>query len=538
MKKRFYIQPIQLFALLVLLFTSFSCSDKTFDQQDAEKITPDQHYKSIIDARTSLGGTFAPLQTVMPKLIMIDGLRSDQMITRPNADPFLKDINNQILSFDNPFLNASDYYKVIINVNEALANIDKIALTDRNFEEWMLKSTKGALVGLKSWTYLTLVNLYGQAALIDDNLVALPTNLTQNILTRDVMIDTLINRLLPYIPSADELAQKVEWRFTNFMNNKAVLGQLYLEKGDYANAVKYLKLAIESYGNGTSTYKVDSYVNDGWRSIFLGGESITGAITATSGGSGNGAPPENISVMGYDQNEGQFNPLPKWLLPTDEFMVQPTQLLIDSFKVQIPAQGAPGDIYRGLGSLASPGATLDTTSSGVYFINKYSVDKTQPFSSDINISRASDLHLMLAEALNRSGESKTALVLMNAGFKNEKPVPAAYNKWSKNVGIRGRVTLKPKLVPDSIHVEGQVKKVVLTGVQRVEYIEDLIMNERSLELAFEGKRWFDLVRIANRRQDPAYLANKVAAKFSDPSEKEAVRLKLMDKANWYLPFKK
>lgn len=535
MKKRFNIQPIQLFAILVLLFTSFSCSDKTFDQQAGERITPDQHYKSMNDANVSLAGAFAPLQKALPKLIMIDGLRSDQMIIRPNADPFLKDINAQILNFDNPYLDASDYYKVIVNVNETLANIDKITLTDRNFNEFILKYTKGALVSLRSWTYLTLINLYGQAALIDDNLVAVPKDLSQNILTRDVMIDTLINRLLPYIPRSDEFAQKVELRFTNFMNTKAVLGQLYLEKGDYANAVKYLKMAIESYAN--NTYKVDGYKNEAWKSIFLGGESLTGNIADDS--REKPTPSENISVMGYDQNEGQFNPLPKWFLPTDEFMVQPSQLLVDSFLVQKSPGAIQGDIYRGLGTPASPGATLDTTSTGVYFINKYSMDKIEPFSTDIVISRASDLHLMLAEALNRSGDSKTALVLLNAGFNSEKPVPPAYNKWNNNVGIRGRITLKPKLVPDSIFVAPEnIKKVALTSEEKVLYVEDLIMNERALELAFEGKRWFDLVRIATRRDDNAYLANKVAAKFTDPAEKEAVRSKLMDRLNWYLPFKK
>ena len=55
-----------------------------------------------------------------------------------------------------------------------------------------------------------------------------------------------------------------------------------------------------------------------------------------------------------------------------------------------------------------------------------------------------------------------------------------------------------------------------------------------MELAFEGKRWFDLVRIAERRNDPAYLANKVAAKFSDPARAEMIRNKLMDPNNWYL----
>ena len=69
-------------------------------------------------------------------------------------------------------------------------------------------------------------------------------------------------------------------------------------------------------------------------------------------------------------------------------------------------------------------------------------------------------------------------------------------------------------------------------------IEDLIMQERQLELAFEGKRWFDLMRVARRRNDNAYLANKVAAKFDDPVKAEEVRQRLLNEENWYLPFNK
>jgi len=63
------------------------------------------------------------------------------------------------------------------------------------------------------------------------------------------------------------------------------------------------------------------------------------------------------------------------------------------------------------------------------------------------------------------------------------------------------------------------------------------MEERAMELAFEGKRWFDLVRVANRRGE-SYLAGKVSAKYDDASVASTVYNKLMDKNNWYLPFRK
>ena len=53
------------------------------------------------------------------------------------------------------------------------------------------------------------------------------------------------------------------------------------------------------------------------------------------------------------------------------------------------------------------------------------------------------------------------------------------------------------------------------------------------ELAFEGERFYDLMRIARRRGDPSYLAEKVAAKFAPP-QREQVRQHLLNEDNWYV----
>jgi hypothetical protein len=67
------------------------------------------------------------------------------------------------------------------------------------------------------------------------------------------------------------------------------------------------------------------------------------------------------------------------------------------------------------------------------------------------------------------------------------------------------------------------------------HIEEQILTERARELAFEGERFYDLIRISKRRQDPSLLANLVAAKFP-AGQQEAIRTKLMIEDNWYLPF--
>lgn len=65
------------------------------------------------------------------------------------------------------------------------------------------------------------------------------------------------------------------------------------------------------------------------------------------------------------------------------------------------------------------------------------------------------------------------------------------------------------------------------------YIEDLIVDEEALELAFEGTRFFDLMRVAHRRGDASYLAKRVSKRSG--SENSTLYNKLLNTKNWYFP---
>ena len=65
-------------------------------------------------------------------------------------------------------------------------------------------------------------------------------------------------------------------------------------------------------------------------------------------------------------------------------------------------------------------------------------------------------------------------------------------------------------------------------------VEDLIIDEMALELAFEGSRFSDLYRVAHRRQNPDYLAKRVAKRHTGEID-EKLREKLQTEDSWFLP---
>jgi tetratricopeptide (TPR) repeat protein len=482
---------------------TISCSEDFFDTKIGDRIFPEQHFNNSIDVQLSYLGVTSILQEILPNYIVVDGLLSDQMEVTQSADVEMRNIYDHNISWNNPFIDGSAYYKVIISANDALQHIDQVVAKDRYYDTLDNKSYRAALIGYRSWAYFNYVRLYGEAALIPDEMSSISGTSNLTMVNRIDMLDTLINQLTPYIH--DNESQIEEIYVFNSINTKALLGEIYLERGDYEKAAELLKAAVESYGNSATMYKVDkTYSMEDYANTFINSFALTSTVMA---------------AVPFSFEEGQKNPLEDYFGYNHYYMIKPAMNVIDSFNAQIQQTDGIGDIYRGKGVNFN---TVPGTDNQEYYISKYSLDESVLYSADIILYRDADIHLLLAEALNRIGETDLAMSLLNNGMSVLSPRPEGYSRWGRNLGIRGRVFLKAQTVPASV-------------ADPLLYREDLIIQERALELAFEGKRWFDLMRIARRRNDPSYLANKVAAKYSDPAEAESIRSWLMNEANWYLP---
>jgi starch-binding outer membrane protein, SusD/RagB family len=68
----------------------------------------------------------------------------------------------------------------------------------------------------------------------------------------------------------------------------------------------------------------------------------------------------------------------------------------------------------------------------------------------------------------------------------------------------------------------------------IDIFNQVILKERALELAMEGKRWFDLVRFATNENQPDILITRVVASRL-VANRSQVRSRIVDPRSWYLP---
>jgi len=76
----------------------------------------------------------------------------------------------------------------------------------------------------------------------------------------------------------------------------------------------------------------------------------------------------------------------------------------------------------------------------------------------------------------------------------------------------------------------------LVGLTSIAELDEAILDERGRELCFEGKRWFDLVRIASRDNNSgkSMLISRVLSSF-DGIDQQIVSLRISNPESWYLP---
>ncbi len=564
---------------MVLLLSLGSCQDY-LDVQPEDKLTGEQVYRDVFDADAAVIGIYGKFMALAEKHVLLNEMRADLMTTTRNSTPYLKELSEHNVTAENPYISPKQFYEVIQNCNDALKNFD-IMLADKKFTQSQYDERYADVGCIRSWVYLQLGIHFGSVPYITEPIETLDDVKNISKYPR-IPFDQLIDKLVTFTEgltykkqyaTGGNLVITVDGYNTAkfFINKECLLGDLALWKGDYLAAASHYKIVLETASvSANDTERYESYrlsnfagsgnndliVNytrspdvttllntdtQGWRSIFARSRDVVWNT-------------EWIWSLPFDSDFAPKNPFISIFSKTSgDYLAKPSQRAIDLWNAQTQRNEIP---YDARGSKFTYRMV-----SGDPVIMKYlyrfetAAAAADQFKTegDWFLYRAEKLHLRYAEAANRDNKHRIADAILNFGIREafnrggissstgdvtnaqrtNEPFPYDFNarqgefpyyrdNWYRGGGVRGR---------------GGVKRAAVVGDSLIS-IENNIIDEAALSLAYEGNRWEDLLRVARRRNDPAFLADKIYEKLNKEGNAEAtnVRAKLLNVNNWYLPF--
>lgn len=557
-----------------------SCSDFLYDDSDIVVYADRDHLTSDGDTLWSVAGIINKMQAVADRTILLGELRGDLVSVTASTENDLRDLASFTIKSGNKYNSPSDYYAVINNCNYFIAKADTALKNNRN--EYIFMKEYAAVKAFRAWTYLQLVTIYGQVPLVTEPILSKEQS-EQNFRQCGIqeICQYFIDDIAPYAevetPGYGTIRNTESRLF--FFPVYALLGDLNLWAGNYrAAAENYYKYLSKRNGrNSAFTTGLSSVrflqndnhwtsISDAWSSQFsMAAEQYTAASEIITMIPGDSIPSEgNYSQLRNLFNSTEANDYKESIVAS--------QALYDLSAAQKYCHYSSGGEYVIAPSNLTEHRNGDLRLQACFRVSKdlnikllngntvtSMVTNSKYMSRNIHVYRRAVVYLRLAEALNRAGFPRFAFQILKSGVNNTVinnevlPYYPADAAWLSTFDFRDDLYVletKDHVMGEStlgIHSRGcgfstasteyvMPTDATLSGQALTDYeiekVEDLIMDEEALELAFEGYRFGDLMRVALRRGDSSYLADRIAKRSGTVDV--ALKSRLDDKSNWFL----
>lgn len=572
-------------ALAAIVLTSLASCSKILDVKPEDELDESDMYRNVYDADAAVIGIYGKFVGLAERYVLLNELRADMLDCTINADENLRQLSTHSVTSANPYANPRPFYEVIINCNDVLKNFD-IMRQQNKMKDAEYQQRYADIAFLRSFLYLQLGIHYGEVPYVTDALENI-NDVNDASKFPSLSFNTLLDSLITFTegvsykdeyPSGTNLNITVDGYPTNkwFINKKLLLGDLHLWKGNYVQAATWYRQVMETGTTGTvngsyySMYKVGWDSNgdiDHYISYSRAGDATTLITTSQwrimfeQSMSTEGFRREWVWAIPFDHNFQPENPFVKLFSNIGgDYLVQPSQQAIDMWnnEQQKAAQGSPGIPYDARGQLSWK--MINEQPVVMKYLYNYISNSTNLPANVLQkdskwfLYRQTHMHLRFAEAANRAGRYRLAWGFFNSGIGGAYPAPTSdvtnyqhtlwdaypFNFDARNSGSTGVPYYRADWYRNiGIRSRANIVDYVVNSADSLSSIETGLIDESGLENGFEGTRWPDLLRVAIRRNDPSFIADKVYNKLvkSGISSGYAAqaKAKLMNK-DWYLPF--
>lgn len=524
-----------------------------------DMVTEDNFWDEKTDVEQMVFGCYAAMQSdaFISRVLAWGEMRSDNLYngTKIQDEGGLYEIMRENILSTNAYTAWTDFYNVINRCNQIIAKAPEVSLKDPTYTESEVRATIAELTTLRALCYFYLIRAYKDVPYYtypvkqEDQVVDLPAS----------SFETVLDNIIADVESVQDNALKAypkEAYNTGRITQDAIhalLADMYLWKGDYKKAENYCQMVIDS--------KVEKFKKEANGSNTMGMGEPT--LMKHPDDPGNGYPlyPNNMGGNVYGNAYNQIFANGNSFESIFELSYDPTGVPGDTHLENSAVGRLFGEFTgrdksnNGLGFLAPPdmiGTDLKNPTP-VYFVKEdsrfyenivsdadfssFSVRKgvfenTQIVQNGTNFSsfdlfgrtipdanwifyRLTDVMLMQAEAY--------VCQMADDGSEADQELlkKAFYLVWAVNTrSFMGNQTVSnPKLLQ-------------LSDYTNKATINNLVLKERQIELMFEGKRWFDLVRQARRDGNTQIVRSKVQPKFTNSTAGTGTLFVNMESLYW------
>jgi hypothetical protein len=560
-KRSLLAKAMSLTFIICYMSLSVACSD-FLEIEPQNEITLEKFWNEKADVDGIIAGCYSGLQDegIIKRMMVWGEFRSENTgIGRNiNNDVNLEKVLKENIDAKNTYTTWDGFYGIINRCNTVLKYAPQVAASVTSYTDSELRANIAEATALRALCYFYLIRTfrdvpYSSVAFTDDDQVMdLPAT------SFSVVLDSLITSLeevkgmaVKRYPDTSPLYQS--GRITQDAIH-AMLCEMYLWKKDYDNCIKYADLVIESKKKIAEENRTNS-------SLSGSSASSTSNIEERF----NGFP--LISDM---STSNLFGNAYKTLFGSDTYVKQANQEIIfqlvfddDPHGSNMKANGAVNAFYGNARS------TIGLVAPSDYLLDDIAKTAQRAIFADRNKKQDTRIY----ENVNTQEKSVHKFTTRNIEIKGgtANPEPTYYSLYTDGQngsnwviyrltdimllkaealcqqlreGSSQEVSEYNKPILDKVFhiVNGINKRSVCQAqladtLQRGDYnsknlMENLVYQERQRELMFEGKRWYDLVRISMRQGNTQTLSSAAMRKVTTGGALIANKLAKMDAIFW------
>jgi hypothetical protein len=474
---------------IFILFVSASSCDNYLDLRPQDGIVRDEFWKTKEDIQAAVIGIYSSMLTSPPGvsdltmtqyLFMYGELRGGMVVEGVNVTEDETDIINTNVLPSNGLTSWAAFYRTINYCNTVIQLAPAVKSQDPTLTDTQLNNYLSEALAIRAYLYFTLARTFKDvplkltATLSDADNFQIPTSPQTEVFAQ----------VIKDLKQADEYAKEDygnnasnKGRVTTYTIN-AMLADVYLWTEDYQSALTATKKVTDS-----GKFKLIEASASTWFNIVYATGNSTESIFEFQYTTSNLGPFYSIFYQ-RPQFKGQG------LLMDEVFGIDFDDPVnkkdIRGDKASLI--GATGEIYKFTGLNNDDRKTLQDSDTH-WFVYRYA-----------------DVLLMQAEALARLGgdsNGQAAIDIINDIRLKRKALAAT----SQTVG------------------SGDTNGII-----------DYILAERAREFAFEGKRWYDLLRVARANNyERKQLLIDLAVATAPANQQQSIIAKLKDPNSHYLP---